>query len=87
MKMTNKLATQLMDDLAMVAISANGTYPDEEAVKLVEQYAREKFVEILTEWEETFGEKWEIEELEEEVKIDDEEEIEDDYFLKVFGLI
>jgi len=72
MKMTWKLANNLMDSLCCLAISAiistkDTPYPDprnlpDEMMKLVENYAREKFQEICGEWEDVFGEKWGIEE-------------------------
>lgn len=72
--MTWNLANDLMDTLCCLAISAVVTtedtpYPDplnlpEEMMELVENYAREKFQEICGEWEEIFGEKWQIEEPE-----------------------
>lgn len=70
MKMTQKLATDLMDILAAVAISANGGIsidengePDitEEQIELVNEYSRNTFTTILKQWEETMGEEWEIE--------------------------
>lgn len=75
MKMTNKLANELMDCLACVAISANGGVATdengdflmtEEQIQKVNEYARSTFVNILTEWEDFTGEKWEIEKEEDE---------------------
>ena len=63
MRMTNKLANQLMDDLACVAISANGIPETKEEFDKVTEYARNTFVNLLTEWEELKGEEWEIEEV------------------------
>lgn len=62
MKMTNKLATQLMDTLACVAISANGIPKTEEDFKKVNEYARKTFVNLLESWEKEKGEEWKIEE-------------------------
>lgn len=71
MIMTNVLAEALLNDLACVAISANGgAEVDEngeatvspENLELINTYARNKFVEICNEWEEFMGEKWQIEE-------------------------
>jgi hypothetical protein len=70
MKMTNKLATTLMNCLTMVAISANGCLPQtEEDIHLTEEWARNKFTSILEEWEETMEEKWEIEMTDKPVEI------------------
>lgn len=65
MKMTNKLANQLMDSFACVAISANGIPETQEQFDMVTEYARNTFISILSVWEELKGEKWEIEENEE----------------------
>lgn len=74
MKMTNKLANDLMDCLACVAISANGGCPmdehgepciSEEQMEAVNTYAREAFCAILGQWEDLTGEEWEIEEADE----------------------
>ena len=71
MIMTNVLVEALLNDLACVAISANGgAEVDEngeatvspENLELINTYARNKFVEICNEWEELMGEKWQIEE-------------------------
>lgn len=71
MIMTNVLAEALLNDLACVAISANGgAEVDEngeatispENLELINTYARNKFVEICNEWEELMHEKWQIEE-------------------------
>ena len=71
MKMTNILAKSLLDDLACLAISANGgaeldengeVVASPEKLELIGTYARNKFVEICNEWEEVMGEKWQIEE-------------------------
>ena len=70
MIMTNILAEALLNDLACVAISANGgAEVDEngeatispEHLELINTYARNKFVEICNEWEEFMHEKWVIE--------------------------
>lgn len=75
MKMTNRLANELMDCLACVAISANGGVAfdengdpvmTEEQMQKVNDYARNTFVNILTAWEDSMGEKWEIEKEEDE---------------------
>lgn len=63
MRMTNKLANQLMDSFACVAISANGIPETQEEFDKVTEYARNTFVNLLTEWEELKGEEWEIEEV------------------------
>lgn len=69
MKMTSKLANQLMDDLCCVAISANGGVPmdengecciTDEQLEAAQGYARAIFVSLLSTWEELMGEEWEI---------------------------
>lgn len=64
MRMTQKLADTLMDALACVAISAIGTdvaLQDSKAVHdQVTSYARDKFREILGEWENEMCQQWEI---------------------------
>ena len=62
--MTNKLATQLIDSLACVAVSANGIPKTEKDFEKVTEYARKTFVNLLKTWEEEKGEAWEIEEEE-----------------------
>ena len=72
MVMTEKLANEIMDNLACLAISAMGTEGQiegwekdegedvpvfkEEYIRKVLDYAREKFVEICAEWEREMGE-------------------------------
>ena len=72
MTMTEKLANEIMNNLACLAISAMGTEGQiegwekdegedvpifkEEYVQRVLGYAREKFVEICAEWEQEMGE-------------------------------
>lgn len=72
MMMTQKLADELMDILAMVAMSALGTEEHieswekdgeeevpifkEEYIREVSDYARSKCVEICNEWEQKMGE-------------------------------
>lgn len=68
MKMTGKLANQLMEDLMCVAISAtggailceDGSY-DKKQMEYCEEYAKTTFCELLEAWEELLNEKWEIE--------------------------
>lgn len=67
MTMTKKLADQLMDDLACVAISAmggviqheDGSF-DQEQMDYSQTYARNTFCELLEAWEEMTGKKWNI---------------------------
>ena len=67
MIMKEKLANQLMDALACVAISAtggiiqneNGDF-NQEQMKFAEEYARETFYNILEAWEESMEKEWEI---------------------------
>ena len=76
MVMTEKLANEIMDNLACLAISAMGTEGQiegwekdngedvpvfkEEYTQRVLTYAREKFVEICAEWEEEMGEDFQV---------------------------
>ena len=61
MRMTQKLANDLMDSLAALDISANGRLPvSEEELQSCEKYARETFVRLCEEWEKTVGGTWEI---------------------------
>ena len=67
MVMTEKLANQLMDCLACVAISATGGIIQNEngdfnqvQMKIAEEYARETFYNILESWEESIEKEWEI---------------------------
>ena len=65
MIMTAKLANELMNLLACVAISATGgADPDninEEQMQYVEEYAKNTFCELLEAWEDLTGEEWQIE--------------------------
>ena len=61
MRMTQKLANDLMDSLAALAISANGRLPvTEEELQSCERYARETFLRLGEEWEDTIGGTWEV---------------------------
>ena len=76
MVMTQKLANEIMDNLACLAISAMGTEGQierweedenedvpifkEEYTRKVLTYAREKFVEICAEWEQEMGEDFRV---------------------------
>ena len=76
MVMTEKLANEIMDNLACLAISAMGTEGQierwekdesedvpifkEEYTQRVLTYAREKFVEICAEWEQEMGEDFRV---------------------------
>lgn len=61
MRMTQKLANDLMDSLAALNISANGRLPvSEEELQSCERYARETFLHLSEEWEQTMGGTWEI---------------------------
>lgn len=76
MVMTEKLANEIMDNLACLAISAMGTEGQiegwekdegedvpifkEEYTRKVLTYAREKFVEICDEWEQEMGEAFQV---------------------------
>lgn len=69
MFMKEKLANQLMDAFACVAISAtggiikneNGDF-NQEQMEFAEKYARETFCNILEAWEESTGKEWDISE-------------------------
>ena len=76
MIMTEKLANEIMDNLACLAMSAMGTEGQiegwekdegedvpifkEEYTRRVLTYAREKFVEICAEWEQEMGEDFHV---------------------------
>ena len=61
MRMTQKLADDLMDSLAALAISANGRLPvSEEELQSCGRYAKETFLHLCEEWEQTTGGTWEI---------------------------
>ena len=61
MKMTQKLANDLMDNLAALAISANGHFPEtEEELQSCERYAKKTFTHLCEEWEQTMGGTWEV---------------------------
>ena len=61
MRMTQKLANDLMDNLAALAISANGRIPEtEEELQSCERYAKETFTRLCEEWEQTMGGTWEV---------------------------
>ena len=64
MVMTEKLANELMDLLACVALSTGGVDPDnidEEQVEYAQEYAKNTFCELLNAWEELTGKEWDIE--------------------------
>lgn len=70
MIMTEKLANQLMDTLACVAISATGGaiqdangHFNQEQMEFAQEYARLTFCDILESWEKQMGKKWSIEEV------------------------
>ena len=67
MIMTKKLADQIMETLACIAISATGgatvTTTGEiniEQLNYAETYAKEAFIELLSYWEEVMGKEWDI---------------------------
>lgn len=76
MVMTEKLANEIMDNLACLAINAMGTEGQiegwekdngedvpifkEEYTQRVLTYAREKFIEICAEWEQEMGEDFRV---------------------------
>lgn len=61
MKMTQKLANSLMDNLLALAISANGRLPDnEEEFEQAQDYAKATFLGLCGAWEEITGEEWEV---------------------------
>lgn len=67
MKMTQKLANDLMDCLYCLACSANGRMPEtEEEEAMAMDYVRETFLALCEGWEATTGEEWEVIEEEEE---------------------
>ena len=61
MRVTQKLANDLMDNLAALDISANGRLPEtEEELQSCERYAKETFTRLCEEWEQTMGGTWEV---------------------------
>lgn len=61
MRMTQKLANDLMDNLAALDISANGRLPEtEEELQSCERYAKRTFTRLCEEWEQTMGGTWEV---------------------------
>lgn len=61
MRMTQKLANDLMDNLASLAISANGCLPEtEEELQVCENYAKKTFIYLCGEWEKTMKGTWEV---------------------------
>lgn len=61
MRMTQKLADDLMDSLASLAISANGRLPEtEEELELCENYAKKTFIYLCGEWEKAMKGTWEV---------------------------
>ena len=61
MRMTQKLANDLMDSLTALAISANGRLPEtEEEIESCERYAIKTFLRLSEEWEDTIGGTWEV---------------------------
>lgn len=69
MKMTKKLADELMDVLMCVALSATGGVDpnnlNQDQLDYAEDYAKNTFCELLEEWENLTGVEWEIEAEEE----------------------
>lgn len=61
MKMTQKLANDLMDCLCALAISANGRMPEtDEEFEQSQQYAKDTFMTLCDQWEQVTGETWEV---------------------------
>ena len=61
MRMKQKLADDLMDSLAALDSSANGRLPgSEEELQSCGRYAKETFLRLCEEWEQTTGGTWEI---------------------------
>ena len=73
MKMTSKLANDLMDCLLALAISANGRMPNEEEFALSKQYAQETFLRLCNEWEEVMEDEWEVVPVDESIEEEEEE--------------
>ena len=61
MKMTQKLANELMDCLGALMVSANGVMPktDEEREK-VQTYAKTTFLMLCDYWADVMEQEWEI---------------------------
>lgn len=66
MTMTKKLADQLFETLACIALSATGGVDpkniNQKQIEYAEEYAKETFCDLLEAWEELTGKKWDIEE-------------------------
>ena len=61
MKMTQKLANDLMDCLCALAVSANGRIPEtQEEIDMCQDYAKGTFLHLCEQWEEITGEPWEV---------------------------
>lgn len=61
MKMSYEFAKRLMDDLAMLAVLANGREPASALeIAETEEYARAIFLQLTTAWEDEKLKKWEI---------------------------
>lgn len=60
MLMTEKLASDLLDCLTCLAISANGRLPNEEQLEQSRKYAINTLSRLCNEWEEIMGEGWEV---------------------------
>lgn len=67
MKITQSLLNQILDNLVMVCICANGGVPRDEndeihfepdQIEKMNTYARETLTDIMGPWEELTGEKW-----------------------------
>ena len=69
MKMTEKLANSIMENLACLAISANGGVPvdengnpmiTDEQMEAINEYVEITFLDLCNDWEMATGKKWEI---------------------------
>ena len=61
MRVTQKLANDLMDNLVALDISANGRLPEtEEELQSCEIYAKTTFLRLCEEWEQAMGGTWEF---------------------------
>lgn len=62
MRMPLEFAKQLMDDLAMLAVFANGRSPmTAEEIAETEDYARSTFLNLCEAWETEMNERFEVE--------------------------
>ena len=60
MRIPQKATDNLMDALAIIAINAKGLPQNDNEMEEISSYAKQKFISIMTEWEELMGEEWNV---------------------------